>query len=109
MLSKKYIKKTRINLLKKLINNQNIDSKKSKTKEHLTFQRIFGFCKSIKKTTKNLGFHVTFKTVGLQDIIFKTFGDGVNITSNNLEKFVGIFFPKAETGARSYVQSIYKE
>ena len=54
---------------KKLINNH-IDANKGKIKGYLYLEAVFGFCKTFKKVTKNLGFHLTFKTNDLQDIIY---------------------------------------
>ena len=46
---------------KKLINNHT-DANKSKIKGYLYLEDIFGFRKTFKKLTKNLGFHLTIKT-----------------------------------------------
>ena len=46
---------------KKLIDNHT-DASKGKIKGYLYLEDIFGFCKTFKKVTKNLGFHLTFKT-----------------------------------------------
>ena len=53
---------------KMLINNPT-DANKGKMKGYLYLEGIFGFCKTFKKMTKNLGFHLTFKTNDLQNII----------------------------------------
>ena len=52
-----------------LINNH-IDANKSKIKGNLYLEDVSGFCKTFKKVTKNLGFHLMFKTANLQDIIY---------------------------------------
>ena len=57
-------------LPKMLINNQ-IEADRGKIRGHLALQDVFGFCKSFKKTTKNLGFHITFRTNDLQNIIIQ--------------------------------------
>ena len=44
---------------KLLIDNHN-DANKVKIKGYLYLEDIFGFCKTFKKVTKNLGFHLTF-------------------------------------------------
>ena len=44
-----------------LIDNH-IDANKGKIKVYLYLEDMFGFCKSFKKVTKNLGFHLMLKT-----------------------------------------------
>ena len=51
-----------------LIDNH-IDDNRGKIKGYLYLEDIVGFCKTFKKLTKKLGFHITFKTNDLQDII----------------------------------------
>ena len=51
-----------------LINNHTIQANKGKIIRQLPLEHIFGFCKTFKKITKNLGFHLIFKTADLQDI-----------------------------------------
>ena len=61
-----------------LIDNHNVagqEVNKGKIKGQLLLENIFGFCKSFTKITKNLGFHIKFKTADLQDIIFTTIGE----------------------------------
>ena len=69
-----------------LINNQTPPTNKGKIKGQLPLERIFGFCKIFKKVTKNLGFHITLKTAGHQNIFFTSKADGVriNVTINSL-------------------------
>ena len=52
----------------------------------ITLEHIFGYCKKFKKITKNLGFHLTFRTANLQDVIYTTLADAVrvNVTINSL-------------------------
>ena len=52
-----------------LIDNHVVDAIKRKMKGILPLEHIFGFCKTFKKITKQLGFHLILKTVDLQDII----------------------------------------
>ena len=69
--------------LKKMIfDNQDL-ANKSKIRGHIGLEHIFGFCKSFKKVTKKLGFHITFKTANLQKIIFTSMGDIINMTINS--------------------------
>ena len=46
------------------------DANEGKIKGYLYLEDIFGFCKTFKRVTKNLGFHLTFKTNDLQNIIY---------------------------------------
>ena len=87
-------------LKKMLIDNHDIagqEVNKGKIKGHLSLENIFGFCKSFKKITKNLGFHIIFRTANLQDIIFTSIGDNINVTINSLYLFVPTFTPNTET------------
>ena len=61
------------------------------------------FVKLIKKTTKQSGFHVTFKTADLQDIIYTTLANGITVNFDILFSFkifsldAPILIPDAET------------
>ena len=44
----------------KMLINNHTDANKSRIKGYLYLEDIFGFCKTFKKVTKNLGFHLTF-------------------------------------------------
>ena len=79
-----------------LIDNQ-IDANKGKNKGYLNLQVIFGFCKSFKNVTKNLGFHLMLKTNDLQDTIYTSMGDNKNVSINNLYLSVPILIPSVET------------
>ena len=50
------------NVLKRILINNNTDANKGRYKGQLALENIFGFCKTFKKITKNLGFHITFKS-----------------------------------------------
>ena len=87
-------------LKKMLIDNHDIagqEAIKGKIKGQLELENIFGFCKSFKKITKNLGFHIIFRTADLQDIIFTSIGDNINVTINRLYLYVPTFTPNTET------------
>ena len=45
-----------------LIDNLDIAANKRKIKGKLLIEHIFGFCKTFKKNTEQLGFHLTFRT-----------------------------------------------
>ena len=51
----------------KMLINNHTDVNKGKIKGYLYLEDIFGFYKTFKKVTKNLGFHLSFKTNDLQD------------------------------------------
>ena len=53
--------------------------------------------KLLRKVTKNLGFHLTFKTNDLQDIIYTSMTDDLNVTINNLYLYVPNLIPSVET------------
>ena len=87
-------------LKKMLIDNHDIagqEVNKGKIKGQLALENTFGFCKSFKKITKNLGFHISFRAADLQDIIFKSIGDNINVTINSLYLYVPTLTPSTET------------
>ena len=87
-------------LKKMLIDNHNIagqEVNKGKIKGQLALEKIFGFCKPFKKITNNLGFHIIFRTADLQDIIFTSIGDNINVTIKSLYLFVPTLNPSTET------------
>ena len=75
------------------------EANRGKIKGQLPLEHKFGFCKTFKKVTKNLGFHITFKTADLQDIIYITMvdGDQMNVTITSLYLFVPFLIPTTET------------
>ena len=81
----------------KMLINNHTDAKKGKLKGYLYLEDIFGFCKTFKKVTKNLGFHLQFKTNDLQDIIYTSMTDDINVTINNLYLYVPNLIPSVET------------
>ena len=81
----------------KMLINNHTDAKKGRTKEYLYLSDIFGFCKNFKKVTKNLGFHLMLKTDNLQDIIYTSMADDINVTNKNLYLFIPNLIPSVET------------
>ena len=79
-----------------LIENH-IDPNKGKIKGYLNLEQIFGFCKTFKKVTKNLGFHLMFKTNNLRDIIYASMADDTNMTNNSLYLCIPNLIPSVET------------
>ena len=58
---------------------------------------IFGFCKTFKKVTKNVGFHIMCKTANLQDMIYTSLADEKNATIKNLNLYTPKLNPSADT------------
>ena len=81
----------------KMLINNHIDANKGKIKGYLYLEDIFGFCKTFKKVTRNLGFHLSFKTNDLQDIIYTSMTDDINVTINNLYLYIPNLIPSVET------------
>ena len=44
----------------KMLIDNHTDANKGKIKGYLYLEDLFGFCKTFKKVTKNIGFHITF-------------------------------------------------
>ena len=80
-----------------LINNHAVEANKGRIKGQLSLEHIFGFCRTFKKITKNLGFHLKLKMNDLQDIIFTTIADDINVTINSLYLYVPILIPNSQT------------
>ena len=81
----------------KMLINNHTDANKGKIEGYIYLENIFGFCKTFKKVTKNLGFHLSFKTNDLQDIIYTSMTDDINVTINNLYLYVPNLLPSVET------------
>ena len=94
----------------KMLINNHTDANKGKIKGYLYLEDIFGFCKTFKKVTKNLGFHITFKTNDLQNIIYSSMADDINATINNLYLYVPNLLPKVQTQImfKEAIQNNYK-
>ena len=71
-------------VLKRILINSHKGANKGKYKGKLEVEHVFIFCKTFKKKPKSLGFHLSFKTIILQDIIFTTIATDINVTINNL-------------------------
>ena len=82
---------------RKMLIDNHTDANKSKTKGYLYLENIFGFCETFKKVTKNLGFHLMFKTANLQDFIFTSMEDEINVTINSLYLYIPNLIPSVET------------
>ena len=84
-------------LQQKMLINNHTDVNKCKIKGYLYLEDIFGFCKTFNKVTKNLGFHLTFETHDLRNIIYSSMADDINLTINNLYLYVPKLIPNVET------------
>ena len=82
-----------------LINNHELAANKGKSEGVITLENIFGFCKTFKKITKQLGFNLTLKTADFEDIIYTTLGDDNKVIFNKLFLFGPIFVLDAQTQA----------
>ena len=80
-----------------LFTNHAVEVNKGKIKDHLALAHTFGFCKTFKKITKNLGFQLKFEMNDLQDIIFTTIANDINVTINSLYLYVPILIPNSQT------------
>ena len=81
----------------KMLIKNHTDPNKGKIKKYLHLEDIFGFCKTFKKVNRNLGFHISFKTNDLQDIIYTSMTDDIDVTINNLYLYLPNLIPSVET------------
>ena len=81
----------------KMLIDNHTDANIGKIKGYIYLEDIFGFCKTFKKVTKILGFHLTFETNYLQNIIYSSMADDINMTINNLYLYVPNLIPSVET------------
>ena len=94
----------------KMLIDNHTNANKGKIIGHLLLEDIFGFCKGFTKVTKNLSFHLMFKTNDLQGIIYTSMADDINVTFKNLYLFVPKIIPSVETQLmfNEATQNIYK-
>ena len=85
------------NFSKRILINNHTDANKGKNKGKLELEHIFEFCKTFKKITEILAFHLTFRTANLQDIILTTIATDINVTINTLYLYVPILIPNTQT------------
>ena len=69
------------------INNHAIEANKGKIEGVLSL-KFSDFAKTFKKITKNLSFHMTFKTANLQVIIFTIIASDINAITNSLYLYI---------------------
>ena len=85
--------------LNKMLITNHEDANRGIIKAQLSLKHIFGFCKSFKKVTKNLGFRIIFKTANLQNNIYTTIAAATQfiVTNNSLYLFALFLIPTTET------------
>ena len=81
----------------KMLINNHTDAKKGKIKGCLNLEDVFGFCKTLKKVTKKLGFHLSFETNDSQDIIYTSMTDNIDVINNNSYLYVPNLIQSVET------------
>ena len=86
-----------ISLNDRLINSHSVEVNRGKNEGQLPLEYIFGFCKSLKKITKILVFHLTFKTADLQNTIFTSLANDIDVTINSLYLCVTVLIPDSNT------------
>ena len=94
----------------KMLINNHTDATKGRIKGYLFLEDVFGFFQTFKNVTKNLGFHLTFKTNDLQDIIYTSLTDDIDVTINNLYLCVPNLIPSVDIQVmfNEGTQNIYK-
>ena len=81
----------------KMLIDNHTDPNKGKIKGYLYLEDISGFCKTFKRVTKNLCSTLTFKTANLQDILYSSMADDINVTINSLHLYIPNLIPSVET------------
>ena len=80
-----------------LVNNHDGGANKGKIKGHLPLVNIFGICRTFKKTTQQLVFHLTLRTADVQDTIYLTLGVDIKLNFDKMFLFVPIIIVDAQT------------
>ena len=81
----------------KMLIDNHTDPNKGKRGGYLYLEGIFGFCKTFKKVTKRLGFHLLLKTNDLQDILYTSMADDKNVTTDSLYLYIPNLIPSVES------------
>ena len=81
----------------KMLKDNHTDANKGKTKRYQYLEVIFGFCKTFKKVSTKLGFHLKFKTNYLQKMIYSSMADDINVSINKLCPYVPNLIPNFDT------------
>ena len=80
----------------KMLIDNHTHANKRKIKGYLYLEDIFGFCKTFKKVTRNLGFHLLFKTANSQHFIYTSMADDINVTIISLYLYIPNLIPSVE-------------
>ena len=81
----------------KMLIINHIDPNEGKLKGYFYLEDIFGFLEGFKKLTKILGFHLMLKATDLQDVIYTSMADDINVTINRLYQYIPNLIPSFET------------
>ena len=83
----------------RLIDNHTIQANKGKIFAILLLRHLFGFCKTFKKITEGLCFHLIFKTADLHNIVYTTLPTATSIVVRIkiLHLLVPMVVPSPET------------
>ena len=84
----------------KMLIDNHTDANKGKIKGYLYLEEFFGVCKTFKKVTKNLAFIIMFKTANLQNVIYTSMADDINVTFISLYLYIPTLIPSVETQIR---------
>ena len=88
------------------LRNHNVAANKGKLRVQIPLEHIFGFCKTF-KISNQLGIHLTFETADLQDIIYTTLGDNIEVIFGKFFFYVPIIVTDAQTQIM-FIDSIEK-
>ena len=78
-----------------LINNHT-DANKGKIKGYLELEDIFGCCRTFKRVTISLVFHLMLKRNDCQNVIYTSMADDIKVSINKLYLFVPNLIPSVE-------------
>ena len=94
-----------------LIDSHTNEDNKGKIRSYLPLEHIFGFCKTLKKITKGLGFELQLKTSNeKQNIICTSLGFGendINVVINSIYLYIPSLVPSTEQ-QQSFNEAIRK-
>ena len=86
-----------LSLRKRFVNNPGEVDNRVRIKGHLPLEHVFGVCRTLYIITKNLGFHLYFKTADFWDLIYTTSGSDFIITNDSLFLYIPTFLLDAST------------
>ena len=85
--------------LRQILIDNHTEASRGLIRGHLPLEYIFGFCRSFKKISKELGFELDLRTSNRkQDILYTNLGDNdVNVTIISINLFIPQIIPSPET------------